>query len=84
MYCFYKQDILIYIILQITLGLTRAANIQNEIALGLLYLTCLPGGGLGHLIVAITNQTDLELSIAINAFEMLLPIGKCKIIVSAE
>lgn len=51
-------------------------GVQNEIILGLLFIACVPGGGMGHLIVAITGDTELELSIALNMFHLLIPLGK--------
>lgn len=50
-------------------------KVQNELFLGLLFLSCVPGGGLGFLIVSITGDTDMELSNILNCLQILLPLG---------
>lgn len=55
----------------------KIIKVQNEVLLGLLFLTCVPGGGLGFLIVTITGNTDAELSIILNFLQIILPLGMC-------
>ena len=46
-----------------------------EIAVGILLCSCVPGGGLGHLIVLITGTANTELSVAINFLQIFVPLG---------
>ena len=57
-------------------------KVQNELFLGLLFLSCVPGGGLGFLIVSITGDTDMELSNILNCLQILLPLGKLQPVIS--
>lgn len=54
----------------------KLLGVQNELELGFLFLTCVPGGGLGHLIVAITGNTSADLSVMLQALQLLIPIGE--------
>jgi len=57
-----------------------AAGIQNELVLGFFLISSVPGGGLGHLIVSIAENTDAELSVTLNVLQLLIPIGKLHLI----
>jgi len=63
-------------VLQLTFGLVNVGNISPEIAVGMLLCSCVPGGGLGHLIVLVTGNANTELSVAINFMQIFVPLGK--------
>lgn len=48
-----------------------------ELGVGILICACVPGGGLGHLIVVVTGNANTELSVAINFLQIFVPLGKC-------
>lgn len=54
----------------------KVAAIPPEIAVGILLCSCVPGGGLGHLIVLVTGNANTELSVAINFLQIVVPLGK--------
>ena len=58
--------------------MTRALDVQNELAIGFLLVSCIPGGGLGYLIVAVTKDTDVALSLVLNTFHVFIPLGTLK------
>lgn len=65
------------ITLQLAFGLIWFGKVLPEIGLGILLSSCIPGGGLGHLIVLVTGNANTELSIAINFLQIFVPLGKC-------
>lgn len=54
----------------------KAAQVLPEFAVGVLICACIPGSGLGHLIVLITGTANCELSVAINCLHIFLTLGK--------
>ena len=62
--------------LQLTFGLVQAGQLLTEMAVGILLCACVPGGGLGHLIVLVTGNANTELSVAINFMQIFVPLGK--------
>lgn len=67
---------LLCILLQLTFGLVKLSNVLPELGIGILICSCVPGGGLGHLIVVVTGNANTELSVAINFLEIFIPLGK--------
>ncbi|XP_067937601.1 sodium/bile acid cotransporter 5-like [Watersipora subatra] len=59
----------------LTFGLMKLGRVQTEIAIGILLSACVPGGGLGHLIVLVTGNANTELSVAINFLQIFVPLG---------
>ena len=57
-------------------GLIKLCEVLPELGLGILICTCVPGGGLGHLIVVVTGNANTELSVAINFLQIFVPLGK--------
>lgn len=72
----FNNNTLVFPHSQVIFGFLVMLKVQNELFLGLLFLSCIPGGGLGYLLVSITGDTDAELSIILNFLQMLLPLGK--------
>lgn len=64
------------IILQLAFASVKIAKILPELAVGVLICACVPGGGLGHLIVAVTGTADPELSVAINFLHIVISLSK--------
>ena len=57
------------------LSAAKAMDLGTEEGLGLFYVACVPGGGLGHIIMAIMSG-DRALSIAMNFFSTFIAVGK--------
>ena len=64
------------IFFQISLAIAKALGTTPELGLGLFYIACVPGGGLGHVMVSITGG-DRALSVAINCVTTIATIGEC-------
>jgi len=60
---------------QVSLVVAKIVKMTPELSLGLFYVACVPGGGMGHVIVSMT-QGDRALSMAIHCFATVIAIGK--------
>ena len=52
----------------------KIVGLEHELAIGLFYVVCVPGGGGGHVIVSIT-QSDRSLSISSNLICSFVVVG---------
>ena len=56
-------------------GAAKALALPNNQRLGLFFISCVPGGGLGHIVVALIKG-DRALSIALNCFNTIMAVGE--------
>ncbi len=57
------------------LAVAKAMELSKQGGLGLFYVACVPGGGLGHIITAIKDG-DKALDVSLNFFSTLIAMGK--------
>lgn len=62
----------------------KLAKVLPELGVGILICACLPGGGLGHLIVVVTGNANTELSVAINFLQIFIPLGEFRLVCVRE
>ena len=60
---------------QVVFGLAMLMGLNGDIGIGLLYVACIPGGGLGHL-MSIIIDGDIFLSLAVNFIGTVFVIGE--------
>ncbi len=60
---------------QVGLGLAKLFFLSEHEGLGLFLVSCVPGGGAGHLLVSIIGA-DRSLSISINCANLFLAVGE--------
>lgn len=70
-------NVILYNILffQMSFGIAVMLPMDQNIRFGLLCVACVPGGGLGHVAVII-SQSDIPLSLTINLIGIVAMLGK--------
>ncbi len=69
-----------FALFQMTLALAKSLNLEWQLGLGLLYVSCVPGGGMGHIMVSIM-QADHSLSVVINCATSIVAIGESGVLI---
>ena len=60
---------------QLAFGLAMLLPLEKNVRFGLLCVACVPGGGLGHVAVIISDA-DLSLSLTMNLISTVTMLGK--------
>ena len=73
--CLCVCDIIFCCLLQVAVALAKTLDVDPDLALGLFYVACVPGGGSGHIMVAVIDG-DRALSISINFISTFVSLGE--------
>ena len=65
---------------QAAVAIVKVFSMEPEVGLGLFYVACIPGGGEGLVMVAITQSGDRALSISSNVLSTFVAVGKFKFV----
>ena len=59
---------------QLAFAISQLLQLDNNICFGLLCVACVPGGGLGHVAVVI-SQSDVPISLTMNLISIVFMLG---------